>query len=274
MSSLEFPIRGDLLSVRVATRNHVAHVESAFQTIDIWETDVFGKILLLDGHVQLSEFDEKAYHECLVRLPMLNLPNAKSALVVGGGDGGAIRELCRFPGLESIEIAEIDLAVIETCKTHLPTLSAGAFDDPRVKVHVGDALAYVRERREKYDLIILDSTDTYEESSGELSEALFTQAFYEDCFKALRPGGLVVTQADNPVFCPYSVAAIKEQLGSVFGPTGTYVGLVPSFGGFSAFCFAGRDATLAQAWDPAWQSGAYLTEAIYNLAFSELNFGG
>jgi len=272
MRALEFPIRGDLLSVTASTRSHVAHYTSPFQTIDIWDTAVFGKVLLLDGHIQLAELDEQAYHECLVRIPMLNLPKAKSALIVGGGDGGALRELCRFPQLERIEMAEIDPAVIELCRMHLPALSNGAFDDPRVSLHVGDAFAYVRDRKERYDLIILDSTDTYEESSGELSEALFTSDFYRDCFGALKPGGIVVTQADNPVYCPYSLAAIKEQLGAVFGNVGSYLGLVPSFGGYSGFCFASRDAGLSTRWNPTWPEGIYLEEASYNLAFSDLRF--
>ncbi len=273
MPGLEFPIRGDLLSLRATTRSHLAHVQSEFQTIDIWDTEVFGKVLLLDGHVQLAELDEHAYHECLVRLPMLNLPYAKTALVVGGGDGGALRELCRFDHLQRIEMAEIDPAVIETCREHLPALSAGAFDDPRVSLHIGDALAYVRERKDAYDLIVLDSTDTYEESTGELSEALFTKEFYADCKNALRPGGIVVTQADNPVFCPYSLETIKEQFSAVFGEAGDYLGLVPSFGGFSAFCFVGKEARLEHRWNPGWAPGRYQNESTYNLAFGNLKFG-
>jgi spermidine synthase len=272
MAGLRFPIRGELLSVEAAARTHVAHVQSQFQTIDIWDTEVFGKVLLLDGHIQLAELDEHAYHECLVRLPMVNLPNATSALIVGGGDGGALRELCRFASLERIEMAEIDAEVIETCKRHLPSLSAGAFEDPRVALHVGDAFEYVRDHPNAYDLIVLDSTDTYEESTGELSESLFTKAFYADCLAALKPGGIVVTQADNPVFCPYSLEAIKKELGAAFGEVGSYLGLVPSFGGYSAFCFAGREATVSRTWNPGWQEGRYLNAATYNLAFSDLKF--
>ncbi|HLK13500.1 MAG TPA: hypothetical protein VKT78_01735, partial [Fimbriimonadaceae bacterium] len=106
MSSLTFPIRGRALSMSVEVRAHVAHVESEFQTIDVYDTEAFGRVLLLDGHIQLAALDEHAYHECLVRIPALNHPVPRRALVVGGGDGGAIRELCRFPSLEAIEMVE------------------------------------------------------------------------------------------------------------------------------------------------------------------------
>src|SRR3954454_2090837 len=120
---LRIPIRSDKLGLDVHVQALVASVETEFQRIDIVDTEAFGRVLLLDGHVQLSSMDERAYHEALVQIPLLNLEQPKSALVVGGGDGGVIRELCRHRGIEHVARAEIDSGVVETCRTFMPELS-------------------------------------------------------------------------------------------------------------------------------------------------------
>jgi spermidine synthase len=268
---LSFPIRSDKFSLRVRVDHHLLHRRTEFQTIDVYETDTFGRILLLDGHVQLSEFDEHAYHEGLVQIPLLALENPTAALVVGGGDGGVIRELCRCSSLQRIDMVEIDRGVIEACREILPGLSDGAFDDPRVTVHVQDASPFVKSCQEKYDLIIVDSTDTYEEEQGALSEMLFTAEFYADCKRLLTEGGFVVTQADNPVFCPYSLASISQLFQTVFPRIGTYRALVPSFGGFSAFAWGSGAADVHAQFRPS-PGHRYLTPETYALAFSGLSF--
>lgn len=275
MDFLTFPIRSDRLTMTAAVTDRVFKTKSAFQEIEIVETDVFGKALLLDGHIQLTEFDEAAYHESLVQIPLLSLSSPKSALVVGGGDGGVIRELCRCPDLEQIDMVEIDEEVVKASIQHLPGLSAGAFSDPRVHLHIADAFPFVKKAQNAYDLIVVDSTDTYEEEDGALSEALFTNEFYRDCLNALKPGDIVVTQADNPVFCPYSLEAVESAFKEVFPHGGSYTGLVPSFGGYSAFCWGGTLTGLASDW-PAGRSESlglkYLNQETYRLAFSSLKF--
>lgn len=240
MDRLTYPIRGQKMEVSLAVTSVLADVQSPFQRIQVLETEVFGRALLLDGHIQLTEFDEAAYHECLVQIPLLNLPHAKSALIIGGGDGGALRELVKNARLTRIDMVEIDGAVIETCCHHLPSLSAGAFDDPRLNLHIADAFPFVKSQPGAYDLIIADSTDTYEGEDGAISQSLFTEGFYRDCLSALKPGGILVTQADNPVICPYSVDEILVQFERVFPEVGRYTGLVPSFGGYSAFVWGGK----------------------------------
>src|SRR5437016_3483304 len=116
MESITIPIRGDKLAMLVAVTDRVHRRKTRFQEIDIVDTEVFGRMLLLDGHVQLCTFDEHAYHEALVQIPMLSLEDPKRALVVGGGDGGVIRELCRHRGLEAIDMVEIDQGVIDSCR--------------------------------------------------------------------------------------------------------------------------------------------------------------
>lgn len=270
---LRIPIRSDKLGLDVLVERTVAHVKTDFQTIDIVDTSAFGRILLLDGHVQLASLDEHAYHEALVQIPLLNLDAPKSALVIGGGDGGVLRELCKNPTIEHIDMAEIDRGVVDTCREYMPELNAGAFDDPRVHLHITDAFEFVKNAPRRYDLIVADSTDVYEEEDGGLSDQLFTDAFYADCRAALNEDGIIVTQADNLLFCPYSLEGIAAMFGRVFPHVGSYQALVPSFGGYSGFCYASNGATLKPRWsDLQATPQRYLNEVTYNLAFTPLPF--
>lgn len=239
-----FPIRSDKLSMTAAIST-VAEAMSPFQRIEIVASEALGRMLFLDGHVQLAQRDEHAYHEALVHVPLLNVAQPSSALVIGGGDGGVLRELCRWPSMTRIDMVEIDETVVNLCREHLPELSAGAFDDPRVHLHIADAFVKVKELNGPYDLIIVDATDTYEEEDGELSEALFTDAFYADLKRLLARQGFVVTQADNLVFCPYSLEDVRAMFGRVFPHVQDYWAIVPSFGGFSGFCVASHGAQLS-----------------------------
>ena len=241
---LTVPIRSDKLSLSVQIKEHLSHRVTDFQTIDIYDTEAFGRVLTLDGHIQLTELDEGAYHEYLVQVPLLAIDHPSTALVVGGGDGGVLREICKHAQIKHVDMAEIDAGVIEESKAYLPFVSNGAFNDPRVEVHITDAFQFVKEATRKYDLIVVDSTDVYEEEDGGLSEQLFTSEFYKDCLKALTPGGIVVTQADNLVFCPYSLENILAMFGQVFFETGSYFAVIPSFGGFSGYCWGSAGAIL------------------------------
>lgn len=248
---LQIPIRGEKFALRVAVRETLADIQTEFQRVTIVDTETFGRALLLDGHIQFTDLDEAAYHESLVHMPMLSLQNPRRALVVGGGDGGVIRELCRHSSLEQIDIVEIDPGVIEACRTHLPHLSAGAYDDPRVHLYVQDAFPFVKEAAAgHYDLVVLDSTDTYEDEEGELSAMLFTGEFYADVARLLSPAGIAVTQGDNPLYCPYSLREIIKQFQGAFSRVGDYWTQVPSFGGFSAFCWASKGAEIAPTMPP------------------------
>lgn len=274
MPHLDFPIRGDRLSMSVRIRDRVFQRVTEFQHIEIVDTDMFGKVLLLDGHIQLTEFDERAYHEALVQVPLLSMDSPKSALVIGGGDGGVVRELCRHPGIEHMDMVEIDAGVIDACREHLPTLHNGAFDDPRVHVHIADAFEFVKRCDRTYDLIVADSTDVYEGEDDALSERLFTDGFFGDCRDALAPHGLLVTQADNLVFCPYSLEEILGIFARVFPRTGSYWGLVPSFGGTSGFAWASHGAVPSPKWPGAKGLDlAYLNPATWALGFSTPRFG-
>lgn len=263
-----------------SVERRVARVGSPFQLIEVIDTHELGRMLFLDGHVQLATFDEHAYHEPFVHVPLwaargVDGGAARRALVVGGGDGGVLRELARHRSLEVVDMVEIDDLVVSTCREHLPELSGGAFDDPRVKVFIEDAFAFVKHGEGLYDLIVVDATDVYEEEDGSLSEMLFTEEFYADCARRLSPGGVVVTQADNPVFCAYSAAPVLDLYRRVFGNAGFYWSLVPSFGGYSGFVWGSRGSGPALDWPEPDFAGElrYLNLVTYGMGLGRLPFG-
>lgn len=272
--TLAFPVRANHLELRMRAGKTVHRRRSKYQTIEVVDTLPFGRLLLLDGHIQLTELDESSYHEALVQIPLLSLDRPERALVVGGGDGGVLREICRSKTIQHVDLVEIDAEVIEVCREHLPGLSAGAFDDPRVRVHIADAFPFVQRDLEPYDLIVVDCTDVYEDEEGSLSEPLFTDEFYRDLLRLLTDRGIVVTQADNPVFCPYALHTTGTIFQRVFPKSGHYHAVVPSFGAFSAFCWGSKRAEPSRAWPPAAEGAGLkaLTPEAWAYAFSALPF--
>ncbi|MFQ6792543.1 polyamine aminopropyltransferase [Thomasclavelia sp.] len=168
--------------------------QSEFQRIDIFDSKEFGRFLALDGYMMLTEKDEFIYHEMIVHVPMAVLPNVKKVLVIGAGDGGVIRELCRYETIETIDMVEIDELVVEVSKKYLPT-TACCFDDPRLNIYYQDGLKFVRSKENEYDLIIVDSTDPFGPGEG-----LFTKEFYGNCYKALNETGVMVNQHESPFY--------------------------------------------------------------------------
>lgn len=216
------------------------HAETTpFQKLEVFETARFGTMMALDGVVQTTTADEFVYHEMIVHPAMVAHGRAKSVLIVGGGDGGCLRELLKHP-VERIVMAEIDAAVVEASKRFLPGLSAGGFDDPRVAVEIGDGLAFVRDTAERFDVIIVDSTDP--EGPG---EALFTEAFYADCARILNPRGVVVTQSGVPFRQPRGLTLSYRRLASAFSDVTFSVCAVPTYvGGLMALGWASDDPSL------------------------------
>ncbi len=148
--------RGCALSIRI--RDVLCHYNSRFQEIAVFETDQMGRMLVLDDVTMLTEFDEFAYHEMIAHVPMMTHPNPSRVLVIGGGDGGTIREVLKHPGVSEVHLCEIDEEVVVACRKFLPSLASG-FDDPRVRCFYEDGAVFVRNHPESYDVIIVDSTD-------------------------------------------------------------------------------------------------------------------
>lgn len=180
------------LSIRVDRQLYSG--KSEFQRIDVFESPEFGRFLTLDGYMMLTEKDEFIYHEMITHVPMAVHPSVRQALVIGAGDGGVIRELTRYHEIEHIDMVEIDPLVVEVCRKYLPK-TACRLDDERLTIHYEDGLKFIRACENRYDLIIVDSTDPFGPGEG-----LFTREFYGNCYKALKEDGIMVNQHESPFY--------------------------------------------------------------------------
>ncbi len=178
----------------IKVKKHLYTEQSNYQLIDFFETNEFGKFFTLDGIIMLTEKDEFIYHDMITHVPLATNPNIKKVLVIGGGDGGSVRELSRYSHIERIDLVDIDEMVVRTCKQFLP-ITASKLDDPRVNIYYEDGLKYVMNKENLYDLIIVDSTDPIGPGEG-----LFTVEFYTNCFKALKEDGILVNQHESPYY--------------------------------------------------------------------------
>lgn len=205
--------------------------KSKYQQIDLYQTRTHGKMLVLDDIIQLTERDEFGYQEMMTHVALFAHPDPKKVLVIGGGDGGVLREVAKHPGIETIDSCEIDAEVIDVCKKYLPSLSCG-YDDPRVNVHIEDANEFVKRKENGYDVIIVDSSDPI--GPG---EALFEKPFYESLKKALKEGGIVATQGESFYLHQDTVENLTRIVREVFPIRGFANILVPSYpGGHIGVC--------------------------------------
>lgn len=167
--------------------------QSDFQKVDLVETEALGCALLIDDLWMTAEKIEKSYHEYIVHPAMTTAPAIKNVLIIGGGDGGTAREVLRYPGVESVDMVEIDAMVVEACKQHLPDPEA-AWDDPRLNVVIADGIQWVADAKPgSYDVLIVDGSDPVGPAVG-----LFDQSFYDHCARALTDQGVFITQAESP----------------------------------------------------------------------------
>jgi len=248
----------------------VHHAKSAFQDVLIVETPRMGRVLILDGIVQTTEKDEFFYHEMLTHLPLFAHGAAKRALIIGGGDGGILRECLKHPGLRATMV-EIDGEVVDACRRHMPTLSAGAFDDPRAELIIDDGIRYVLESRESFDLIIVDSTDPAGPGA-----VLFTEDFYRGCLERLSSRGILVTQNGVPFFQRQELVDSVRFFRRLFPFGGFYRVAVPTyFGGDMALGWACKGEDITRT-DPAVIAARFAKAAIetqyYNPAIHQAAF--
>ncbi|OEF96738.1 polyamine aminopropyltransferase [Desulfuribacillus alkaliarsenatis] len=202
----------------------VLHSEqSDFQKIDIIETNQFGTMLVLDGMVMTTDKDEFVYHEMISHVAMNTHPNPKKVLVVGGGDGGAIREIIKYPTVEKAVLAEIDGRVIELSKQYLPEIAAG-LSDPRVDVRVIDGIKHVEENKGEYDIILVDSTEPIGPAEG-----LFAKTFYQSIYEALKDDGILVAQTESPFFNDDLITRVFKDIKSLFPITRLYLAHIPTY---------------------------------------------
>ncbi|AFZ43089.1 spermidine synthase [Halothece sp. PCC 7418] len=206
----------------------LAYQKTAFQEMYIVKSGAYGKGLVLDGKWQSSTVDEYLYHEALVHPAMIAQGNPKKVLVLGGGEGATIREVLRWKTVEKVKMVDIDGEVVAACKQHLPEMHAGAFDDPRTELVIGDALAVLDNSEEEWDVVISDLSDPIEEGP---SFKLFTKEFFEKINRILAPNGKFVLQA-GPVADPYIAthARLVNTLKTVFEHNASYTTFVPTYG--------------------------------------------
>lgn len=211
--------------------------ESDYQRIEIFSTPEFGKILVLDDRIMLTEKDEFIYHEMITHIPLSVNPNIKNVLVIGAGDGGVTAELTKYDNIEHIDLVEIDKMVVDACLEYLPDVS-GKLLDKKVTIHIDDGLRYVRGCENKYDLIIVDSTDPVGPGEG-----LFTKEFYGNCYKALNESGILVNQHESPYYSTYARAMrlAHKKIADFFPIVRVYQAHIPTYpSGHWLFGFASR----------------------------------
>ncbi|ROR22333.1 spermidine synthase [Mobilisporobacter senegalensis] len=247
---------------------------SEYQKIDVMTSNEFGTFLTLDSLMMLTEKDEFIYHDMIVHVPMATNPKIKKVLVIGGGDGGTVRELTRYDTIEHIDLVEIDKLVVEVCKEFLPQ-TACKLEDPRVTIHYKDGLRYVRAIENEYDLIIVDSTDPFGPGEG-----LFTKEFYGNCFKALKEDGILVNQHESPYYENYanSLRRAHERIVEFFPITRVYQAHIPTYpSGYWMFGFASKvydpvKDLNAEAWNQLGIKTKYYNTNLHKGCFALPNY--
>lgn len=256
----------DNLSYSCRIRQTLWREQTAYQDLLVIDTVEFGRMLVLDGCVMTTERDEFVYHEMLTHVPLFTHPEPKRVLVVGGGDGGAIREILKHPSVEEAVLAEIDAGVIEASRRFLPDI-AGALDDARARVLVVDGIAHVAAHKNYYDVIMVDSTDPIGPAVG-----LFSSEFYQSVFAALKDDGLFVAQSESPFLHGELISDLLHKIGDIFPLTRLYLAAIPTYpSGLWSFAAGSKRHDPAKADAAARFAGMqtrYYTPALHNAAFS------
>jgi spermidine synthase len=256
---------------------------SPFQRVTVIDSRAYGKALLLDGCWMTAERQERHYHEAIVHPALCAAERIERVLVIGGGDGGTARECLRHPGVDHLDLVEIDGLVVELCRRHLPSIGGAAWGDPRLHLHVADGIAWAAAAADgSYDVVIVDGSDPAGPAEG-----LFNRAFFAHCRRLLRPGGVFATQSESPeAFRTVHLDTVRL-LRQVFTHADPMYGWVPMYpSGWWSWTFAAPDgprylkpqpgraaavATGCTIWSPRWQRGAF--EAVPAFVERELGTG-
>lgn len=249
-------------SLRV--RRILADERSEFQHIQVVETEFFGNALILDGIIQLTERDNMGYHEMIVHVPMLAVGAPRRVLIVGGGDGGSLRQVLRYPSVEQVVVCELDRRVVELSRQYFPNFG-DPWSDPRATLLVRDAFAYLEENPGQFDVIISDTTDPIG-----MAERLFSDEFYRLMVRALASGGAAATQCEQPYFDTALIKSIYQAARALTSHPAYYYAQIPTYpGGGIGFMYVS---------DTPWQNGLntpyppgqneYLNPDVHRAAFA------
>ena len=241
--------------------------QTDLQDLVIFENPYFGRILALDGVIQTTERDEPCYHEMLAHVPILAHGAAREVLIIGGGDGGALRDVLKHTSVDRATMVEIDRSVVDMCAEYMPSLSDGAFDDPRADIAIADGVKFVQETDRRFDVIIVDSTDPIGPAIP-----LFSDEFYADCRNILTEDGVVVCQSGVGFVQPDEARETYQRLDRLFEDAALYLTQVPTYAfGFMTLGWGSKSdrarktdsAAIQTRFDAARLETRYYTPAIH-----------
>jgi len=250
----------------------IFHEKTEHQDLVIFETPTFGRVMALDNIVQVTTRDEHVYHEMLTHVPLLAKGDVTDVLIIGGGDGGILRETLRHASVQHATLVELDRAVVDLSLEHFSDISNGAFSDPRTDLIITDGVKFVAETDKRFDVVIVDSTDPI--GPGEV---LFTESFYANCHRCLKDGGVLVTQNGVPFFQGDEVTNTYQRMAKSFADNSFYTAVVPTYiGGFMTLGWASDDAglryvdveTLQARFAAAQLKCRYYTPDLHKAAFA------
>jgi spermidine synthase len=228
-------LHGQQVGLSIKVKRCIYSGESPYQRIDVLDTYEFGRMLVLYGSIMLTERDEFIYHEMISHVPLFVHLSPEKVLIVGGGDGGSLREALRHRGVKEVHLVEVDKMVIEISKRYFPTISTG-FDDPRVCIFIEDGLTFLKRAKNSYDVIIVDSPDPI--GPG---ERLFQKEFHRLVYKALKEDGVFVGQSESPLFHQRTIKLMYKNLRDIFPLVAMYMAYIPTYpSGLWSFAFCSK----------------------------------
>lgn len=257
----------DKYGITIKVKDVLFTAQSEFQKVDVMDSESHGRILTLDGLMMTTERDEFYYHEMISHIPMLSHKNPENILVIGGGDGGTIREVMKHNTVKKAVLCEIDGMVIDASKKFLPTIAC-ELDNPKVEVVVADAIEYIKDKKNCYDVILIDSTDPMGPGEG-----LFTEEFYTNVKNALKDGGIMAAQSESPFANQKEMKMMYSLLKKVFPITSTFVGPIPTYpGGYWSWAFCSKDVKPLSYIDEQRAATITKTCKIYNTDYHKACF--
>jgi spermidine synthase len=257
-----------ILALRYALKHVLFEGKSQFQTVTVVETEGFGRMLLNDGLVMISERDEFIYHEMIAHVPLFTHPCAKKVLVIGGGDGGTAREVLRHPQVEYCHMVEIDEMVVNACKQWIPQTAIGMTDNPRFKLDIADAVDYVATTDQRYDVILVDSTDPIGPAVP-----LFGDDFYHNVYRILADDGIVVAQGESPVYAVAEQQSLLKIMGNLFPLVSMYNYNNMTYpGGLWSFAIASKQYHPVSALNVTRIANSEIQFSWYNPAIHQASF--
>jgi spermidine synthase len=245
--------------------------KSNFQDVAVVDSHQFGRMLVLDGVFQTSVADEFIYHEMIAHVPLFTHPSPKNVLVIGGGDGGTIREVVRHDRVEKAEMVEIDGMVVDVCKKFLPEISAAMINQhPKLTLKIGDGISHMKNAENKYDVIIVDCSDPIGPGKG-----LFTPEFYRNVYKSLKMDGLFVQQTESPFYHQELITYLHKEIGRLFPIAKTYLASIPTYpSGLHCFTMGSKkyDPTAVDTQNFEQLTTRYYNKDIHRSSFVLPNF--